>query len=426
MDRSPEPVRSIRPCIPTILAAVIVSILGTIIVTDLIRDVRENQMAAEVIPFTGTIEIPPTAASDLNDQQGPYPQPGETMQAAGPAKATSTLYLPVATQSARLIGPQGLEQRPYSANSPWNTSIGQNPQYDPYSDEMIATIGMDSDGRITSDPDQYSYPIYYADASTPRYDIPCTRYKCTVVTPSGASTFEELKGVPIPSNAKPSVGTDGQMIIIDKNTHTEYDLWQVVRTSNGWSVSNASVYNITWDGAPPRYGSRGAGVPYLAGLVRPFEITQGRIEHALAFAYSYAAEDRCVFPASKTDGKSDLQYAIPQGARIQLDPSLTDADFDRLGLSRTGKIIARALQEYGMILIDNSGRPKIYAEDLKNNPLSSTKWTDRGLDLNSTTISNIPYTSFRVIKLPEYYWSEGTQGPLHGKCFIDPSINISP
>ena len=426
MDRSPEPVRSIRPCIPTILAAVIVSIFGTIVVTDLVRNVRENQMAAEVIPFTGTIEIPPTAASDLNDQQEPYPQPGETMQAAGPAKATSTLYLPVATQSARLIGPQGLEQRPYSDNSPWNTSIGQNPQYDPYSDEMIATIGMDNDGRITSDPDQYSYPIYYADASTPRYDIPCTRYKCTIVTASGASTFEELKGVPIPNNAKPSVGTDGQMIIIDKNTHTEYDLWQVVRTSNGWSVSNASVYNITWDGAPPRYGSRGAGVPYLAGMVRPFEIAQGRIEHALAFAYSYAAEDRCVFPASKTDGKSDLPYAIPQGARIQLDPSLTEADFDRLGLSRTGKIIARALQEYGMILIDNSGRPKIYAEDLKNNPLSSTKWTDRGLDLNSTTISNIPYTSFRVIKLPEYYWSEGTQGPLHGKCFIDPSISIAP
>jgi hypothetical protein len=79
-----------------------------------------------------------------------------------------------------------------------------------------------------------------------------------------------------------------------------------------------------------------------------------------------------------------------------------------------------------MILIDNSGRPKIYAEDLKNNPLSPIQWTDRGLDLNSTTISNIPYTSFRVIKLPEYYWSEGTQGPLHGNCFIDPSINISP
>jgi hypothetical protein len=379
------------------------------------RLVEENQASAGEIPVTGTTEIPVAATSDLPEQQDAYSQHGETVAVGEDTGA-----------AFKLIGSQGIEERPYTAHSPWNTPIGPNPQYDPYSTEMIATIGMDSDGRITSDPDQYSYPIYYADESTPRWDIPCTRYKCTVVTPNGISRHEELKGVPIPNDVQPSAGTDGQMIIIDIINNTEYDLWQVVRTSDGWTISNGSVYNITWDGIPTRYGSRGAGVPYLAGLVRPFEIAQGKIEHALAVGYSYAAEDRCVFPATKTDGKSDLQYAIPQGARIQLDPSLTEEDFDRLGLSRTGKIIARALQEYGMILIDNSGRPKIYVEDLKNNPFSSMQWTDRELNLNSTTIASLPYTSFRVIKLPEYYWSKGTQGPLHGKCFFDPEIPFNP
>lgn len=426
MDRSPEPTRRIVPCIPAVLAAVIVSIVGAIIVTVRMRPVEENQVSAEVVPVTGTTEIPAAAASDFPEQQDAYPQPSETVAAGESTGAPYNMYPPLPTQAHRLIGSQGLEERPYTAQSPWNTLIGPNPQYDPYSAEMIATIGMDGDGRITSDPDRYSYPVYYADESTPRWDIPCTRYICTVVTPGGVSTYEELKGVPIPADARSSVGTDGQMIIIDKINNTEYDLWQVVRTRNGWTISNGSVYNITWDGTPSRYGSRGAGVPYLAGLVRPFEIAQGKIEHALAFAYSYAAEDRCVFPASKTDGKSDLQYAIPQGARIQLDPSLTEADFDHLGLSLTGKIIARALQEYGMILIDNSGLPKIYAEDLKNNPFSRVQWTDRELNLNRTTIASLPYTSFRVIKLPEYYWSKDTHSPLHGKCFFDPAIPVYP
>lgn len=433
MDPSPKPARLILPCIPVILAAVLASILGTIFVLDRMRPGGEQQEFAEVIPVTGTVEVPdeimPTAPPEANrvepDGEMSYPGP-ENPPVPGNSGAPSNTYLPLATQAARLFGPQGLQERPYSPESAWNTPIGSNPQYDPNSTQMVATIGMDNEGRITSDPDQYSYPLYYADASTPRWDIPCTRYKCTIVTPVGDSTHEQLQGIPIPSEARPSVGTDGQMIIIDRTNNTEYDLWQVVRTRSGWTVSNASVYNITWDGTPDRYGSRGAGVPYLAGLVRPFEIDQGKIEHAIAFAYSHAAEDRCVFPASKTDGKSDLQYAIPQGARLQLDPSLTEADFDRLGLNRTGKIIARALQEYGMILIDNSGRPKIYVEDLKNNPLSQRKWSDPDLDLDSSTIASIPFTSFRVLKLPEYYWREGSQGPMHGNCFFDPTLSASP
>src|SRR5690606_3605276 len=71
-------------------------------------------------------------------------------------------------------GPVGLgsdmrERRPYSDNSPWNTPIGANPAIDRYSIEMITTLATTrTGGAITSDPDQYSYPVYFVDGDTPR------------------------------------------------------------------------------------------------------------------------------------------------------------------------------------------------------------------------------------------------------------------
>jgi hypothetical protein len=279
---------------------------------------------------------------------------------------------------------------------------------------MIAQLGQQNGGHISSDPTQYTFPVYFANASTPRHDVPCTAYKCTVVSASGFSTTSVLQNVPIPSGARPSAGSDAQMIIIDTVSGTEWDLWQASSGGSGWSVSNGSVYNINWDGMPTRYGSRGAGVPYYAGLVRPWEIAAGRIDHALAFAYPTPASGGCVWPASKTDGNSGGAGAIPEGARLQLDPSLTDADFAAMGLNRTGRIIARALQVYGMILIDVSGRPKIYAENLAVNPNAGYSWGDSSIALNSSTISAIPSTAFRVLDLPDAYWTGG--GAMHGQC----------
>lgn len=308
--------------------------------------------------------------------------------------------------------------RPYSDDSPWNTPISANPHYDTYSDQMIDTIKRKNGGAITSDPAQYSYPVYFVDQTTPRWDVPCLKNKCTIVSDSGVEKTTMLKDVPIPADAQQSTGSDGQIIIIDKQTGAEYNLWQVQRTVNGWTASNASIYNVFWNGMPENYGSRGAGVPYFAGLVRPWEIAQGRIDHALAFGYPTPARDRCVAPASKTDGKSSLKYAIPEGARLQLDPKLTDADFDRMGLDRTGKIIARALQTYGMFLIDISGRPKIYVENLNDNPMTKQAWDDAALNLTSTTIAGIPVDAFHVLELPEAYWEKDAAGAImHGDCF---------
>lgn len=335
--------------------------------------------------------------------------------------ASQTIVLEEASPTATDVEPPIERLIPYTKDSFWNTPIGPSPKYDRYSDEMVATLVLAHDGEIIT-PDGYNYPVYFADADAPRYDLPCTRYRCVVGTADGGTRVDMLEDVPIPLGAQAAPDTDGRMIIIDRSTYAEYDLWRATRAGTGWTIEGGSSYNILWNGTPPENNSRGSGIPAYAGLLRPWEILQGRIEHALAFGYTEPTDDKCVFPASKTDGDRTLPFTIPEGARLQLDPTLTEADFDEWGLNRTGKIIARALQEYGMVSVDHSGSFKLYMEDLSHNPFTTQRWTDPGLDLTKETISSIPYTSFRVLELPPGYWEPSEDAVYHGDCLTFPGV----
>ncbi|HEU0295002.1 MAG TPA: hypothetical protein VFR47_19830 [Anaerolineales bacterium] len=321
-----------------------------------------------------------------------------------------------------LFEPQIEMMVPYSKTSIWNTPIGPSPKYDPYSQAMIATLVLSNDGKIITAGDTHNYPVYFVDADTPRWDVSCTIYKCRVHTPEGGVRTDMVNDIPIPPDARPSADSDARMIIIDKDTYAEYDFWRAQRLETGWTAGGVSAYNIRWNGTPSPGISRGSGIPSYAGLLRPWEIRQGRIQHALAFGYTETAKKKCVFPASKTDGDSKLPFAIPEGARLQLDPFLTDTDFDQMGLDPTEKIIARALQEYGMILVDTSGSFKIYVEDLINNPFATEDWSDPGLNLTKESIYNIPYTAFRVLELPPGYWEPDEAAVYHGKCLAFPKV----
>jgi len=314
---------------------------------------------------------------------------------------------------------------PYSETSIWNTPIGPSPKYDLYSAEMVATLKQSNEGRIITAGEDFNHPVYFADEKTPRWDIPCLINKCTIASSDQDITRTEMvQNVPIPENAQPGNDSDGRMIIIDTVTHMEYNLSKAKRTETGWSAGTVSIYNILWNGTPVGHSSRGSGIPALAGLLRPWEIRQDRIEHALAFGYTRTARKNCVFPASKTDGESKRQFAIPEGARLQLDPSLTEADFEQMGLDRAGKIIARALQEYGMILVDTSGSFKMYVEDLIHNPYTTEDWSDPDLSLTKESLYNIPPTAFRVLELPPGYWQPATDPQYHGngKCLTFPGM----
>ena len=115
------------------------------------------------------------------------------------------------------------------------------------------------------------------------------------------------------------------------------------------------------------WGSSATSLPLAAGLVTKRDLERGRIDHALSIGLpnltpqtSIIASGQWAFPAQRADGKSTLPAAIPEGARLRLDPSL---DLDSLHLSPFVRMLAEAAQRYGMIVQDGSAATVIYGED---------------------------------------------------------------
>lgn len=293
--------------------------------------------------------------------------------------------------------------RPFTADSPWNTPIPSDAAIDPYSGAMIATIA--ANGALRSDPTQYTVPIYFADVATPRVVMTCSGTASTnnLDGSRSSSPTKDMEDVPIPTGAAPSRGTDAEVLVVDRNTGDEYDIFQFAAPNNCRNMTKY-VRGIYRSAVENSYISRGAGLPYYAGLVRPWEIAQGHIDHALAFGYPHTHSTRCVWPASKTDG-TDTGDGLPEGARIQLDPALDVGTIP--GLSPAGQIIARALQVYGAYVVDTSGSNKLFPESS-----NTAGWTGM---LSATTVSAIPVGSLRVLQLPDAYWSSG-YAPTHGNC----------
>lgn len=299
--------------------------------------------------------------------------------------------------------PGGLfERRPYTDASPWNTPIPANVAVNPNSAASVATIGA----PITSDPGQYTYPVYFVDATTPLKNVKVSGV-FSEVSGIGISDLAlqilsaPLVPVPARDGFSAAAGTDGQIIIIDTKTGDEWSFWQLRKDAAGnWLATNGSHYNVYPDGHPPRSASgqaftaRGAGVTYLSGLIRPWEIKQGRIDHALAFAYNYPAP-KWIYPASKSDGKNTDPNALPEGARLQLDPGITESELRAAGCSTAAIVIARAMQQYGMYVIDNSGRPKIM---LEYNGTANPAWSTLGV--GTSTHSCIPIRRLRWVASP--------------------------
>jgi hypothetical protein len=271
--------------------------------------------------------------------------------------------------------------RPYSASSPWNQPIPANAR-------RLTGKTLPA-GVLSSDPTQYTYPVYTAPSHVAAVPVRIDGVFSNVTRPSRLSReLHTTVRVPIPAGAEQSAGSDGQLIVLRPSTGDEWGFWQLHHSDSGWEATNGYHYNTRWSGVPPAgFGSRGAGMTYLAGLIRPCEIARGRIDHAIAFAYRYPSP-AYVYPARKSDGSGDASD-FPEGTRLQLDPSLTDTQLAALGVKNEALVVAHALQKYGMYVVDNSGRAKIYFEDDR-----TARWLQ---NITADTVRPIPLSDFHAV-----------------------------
>jgi hypothetical protein len=283
-----------------------------------------------------------------------------TCPGAPPGAAPSPVAEAPAPIGAGCPPPSG-DVRPFATDSIWNGPLAQNAALDPRSDLYVAELRRQLAGTNPwINTTQYSAPVYTVPAGQPTVHV-------TLDRANDPSLQVALDRVPIPAGAKPARGLDKHLVVWQPATDTMWELWVASLRPDGWHASwggrmDCVSHNPGYFGEPhTNWGATATSLPLLGGLIRISELRAGRIDHALAFSIPHTRIwTSWAWPAQRSDGDADTLSAIPEGARLRLDPAL---DIDALGLPPATRAIAKAVQRYGMILRDKSGAVAFYAED---------------------------------------------------------------
>ena len=289
-------------------------------------------------------------------------------------------------QPRERCGPATTSRRPYADDSPFNVRVPADAETDPRSAELVADVAAVGAARgFVLSVRRWTVPVYDADAATPRFDV---RFGAEWADGRG------LAAVPVPPEAEPDPEDDAHLVVVDREAGCEWDFWGAERDGDGLSALWGARLPLGGSGVDPRgLSARASGFALLAGLVSPDELRAGRIDHALVFNYPHVRREAFVPPATSTDGRSDRATALSMGMRLQLDPAL---DLDALELRPWERTIARALQEYGMLLADSGGAIGLYAAHPQSLPAGAYD----GLlpDGEYAPLDGIPLERLRVVK----------------------------
>ena len=323
--------------------------------------------------------------------------------------------------------------RPFNKRSIWNTKIPAGAKTDPNSQQLIDSLSI---GGFYINIHDWSIPVYFVDSDTiPKVNVINSRPGIY------GKGFKEPNHIPVLPNfiASPPVGkfSDNHLCIIDTNKMLEWDMWAARKNKEGnWTTGLGAVTDLNSTGIEKpwfeqknefdAHRSRAGGFPLIAGLIRPDEIKTGKIEHALVFAYQRGRSEFFIPPASTAQAtvhEMNNKIGIPMGGRIQLDPSI---NVDTLNLNLAGKIIAKALQEYGAFNGDYAGAAVLYAD---NSPSAIGQW--KGIlnkeDLLKVFTPEFIRKHFRVINMGNLLPGQNLKGGQTGFYYFDfpGSVNVS-
>jgi hypothetical protein len=279
--------------------------------------------------------------------------------------------------------------RPFAVDSPFNVPVVDDPAIDPGSSAMVSRAAREK--HLYANLVEFGVPVYTASARTPRHTVACRRSGHWGACPLEAAPM------PIPDGASPSSGSDGAMVVVDPGNGTVGEYWQAVRTRDSWSASWGAVNALEgsgWGGS-----STGSGASRLAGVVRLSEMQSRRIDHALVLQSDNVCRDVVRPPALKTDGDSARADCLPEGARLQLDPSLDIGAIP--GITPGELAVARAMQVYGAYVIDRTGASLSMSFERAPDATSSYPgfvYADAGLTWDYYGMPHVPWDRLRVLQ----------------------------
>jgi len=206
--------------------------------------------------------------------------------------------------------------------------------------------------------------------------------------------------------------TDGDchLIVVHRPTKTLYEMWRADIVGPTFNGGCAAVWDLTKAYPATLRGEQctsadAAGFPIAAMLFSADEVARGSIDHAIRFILPNARMRAGVYvrPATHAGGPSGGASLPPYGVRFRLR-----ADYPIASLPTEGaRVVARALQKYGMILSDGGN----IALTAQSDRFTTSKWSEVGVD--SRSLSAIRVTDMEVVGL-------GTPIPLTYDCERNP------
>ncbi len=250
----------------------------------------------------------------------------------------------------------------FPADNPWNQRVNALPVAK-NSAALIAQIGLNNPVH----PDFGT--VYNGAPNGIPYAVVTNRTKRVPVSFQYASESDgHLYPLPrnVPIEGGPRSSGDRHVIVVNKDTCTDYELFAAYPLSGGarWKAGSGAIFHLGSDKLRPAgwTSADAAGLPILAGLAIYGEAASGAIRHALRFT-APCTSAHYVYPARHQAGSCG-SGAPPMGLRVRLEASVNISH-----LPRQARIVAQALKTYGMILADNgspwyiSGAPSPHWND---------------------------------------------------------------
>jgi hypothetical protein len=251
----------------------------------------------------------------------------------------------------------------FAPSSFWNKRLAADAPLDASSATLVQALAAEAQRERTANIGPW---IGSGSGSTPVYPVPEDQPRVRVhldkTTSRGAKALRRaFASVPIPRDAKPAPGLDGHLTVWQPSKDRLWEFFHARRTGGAWHADwggaiqhvskNPGYYTASaWPGATRSWGATASSLPIIGGTMLLDELKQGRIDHALALNLPAPRSGEFSWPAQRTDGTGP-PTALPEGARIRLDPTVNVND---LGLSKLGRLIARAAQRYGMVVRDQT------------------------------------------------------------------------
>jgi hypothetical protein len=233
----------------------------------------------------------------------------------------------------------------FPSDNAWNQDVSQASLH-PNSAAIIATIQGNGGTRLHPDfgeNPEYGIPFVVVPGDQPLVPITYTAY----------GDESDRGPFPVPVDA-PVEGGDGStgdrhVLVLRADTCDLFELYRAFRSTNGWRADSGARFDLRSNALRPLgwTSADAAGLPILPGLVRYEEVATGEIEHAIRVTFSKTRRGY-VLPATHFASSDDNTNLPPMGMRLRLE-----ASFDTSQLAGQARVIAVAMQRYGLIVADN-------------------------------------------------------------------------